>query len=74
MTDLLQDKFREVVQNRDELEGKLAQKSKEAAKYKDGYYTVISFVIVILVLIAILKFRDFDIVVTPESGSVIAVS
>ncbi|MFH2064210.1 MAG: hypothetical protein ABIK15_03295 [Pseudomonadota bacterium] len=72
--DLLQEKFQEIVRERDDLALKLSQKTKDASKYKDGYYTVILFVAVFLVLIAILKFKNFEIVVSPESKKVIAIS
>lgn len=71
---ILQEKFQEIVEERDDLARQLSRKSKEASKYKDGYYTVIIFAAIILAFIAILKFKSFEIVVSPESKEVIAIS
>ena len=72
--ELLQEKFREIVEERDILARQLSQKSKEASKYKDGYYTIIVFAIVVLAFIAILKFKNFEIAVSPESKEILAIS
>ena len=63
---IIKDKSQELFRRQAELKDKLARKTTEAAKYKNDYYTIIIFVLVILFFLAFLKFRDFEIIVNTD--------